>query len=79
MDSDKFERKKKELEEELKDYEESKKFEEFKIKKRSIQKRFWSTMSSPEGDMGKGDLESRSKRLKIDFKWLENEIIIIII
>ena len=68
MDSDKFERNKKELEEELKDSEERKKFEEFKMKKRIIQKRLRPTLSSPEGEMGKGDLEPGSKRLK----WISN-------
>ena len=37
------------------------------MKKRSIQKRLRPTLSSPEGEMGKGDLEPRIKRLKIDY------------
>ena len=51
----------------MKDSEERKKFEEFKMKKRSIQKRLRPTLSSPEGEIGKGDLEPRIKRLKIDY------------
>ena len=37
------------------------------MKKRSIQKRLRPTLSSPEGEIGKGDLEPRIKRLKIDY------------
>ena len=58
----------------MKDSEERKRVEEFKMKNRNTQKRLRTTRSSPEEEISKGALEPRSKRLKRDVKWLENDI-----